>query len=57
MEIRWPVFVAIAAASLVVLLGVAGALYWKRRKRLSRSDEIIEHPERLDEMLDSTDDA
>lgn len=39
-----------------VALAIAGALFAKYRRRRA-VPELIKHPERLDEMLDSTDDA
>ena len=48
----------LAAAGIIgVLFGFAAALFLERRSRRSCAEELTQHPERLDEMLDPTDDA
>jgi hypothetical protein len=47
----------VAAAAIVgAILGLAGGLYLKRKHR-REPDDLLHHPERLDQMLDPTDDA
>ncbi len=46
---------------LALLLGLAivtsvGVFLWRKARR-RRADELIKHPERLEQMLDPTDDA
>jgi hypothetical protein len=48
---KWTLAGAVAAAVL------AAALIARYRRRRSGLPELIKHPERLDEMLDTTDDA
>jgi Flp pilus assembly protein TadB len=38
-------------------IGIGAILLIRRRARRRRADELIQHPERLDQMLDKTDDA
>jgi LPXTG-motif cell wall-anchored protein len=46
----------IAAAAVGAVLGLVGGLYLKRRSQREPND-LLHHPERLDQMLDPTDDA
>ena len=46
------------AAILVGLaIGAVVGLFMRRRTRRRRADELVKHPERLEESLDPTDDA
>jgi len=38
-------------------IGVATGLVLRRRSKRRRADELLQHPERLEQMLDKTDDA
>ena len=38
-------------------IGIAAGLFMRRRAKRRRAEELIKHPERLDQMLDPTDDA
>ena len=38
-------------------IGVAIGMFMKRRAKRRRADELTQHPERLEQMLDPTDDA
>jgi hypothetical protein len=45
---------------LAILAAIAGAVFGVRRRTRQRADstpELHQHPERLDQMLDPTDDA
>jgi hypothetical protein len=54
MRLLIPIAVAIVASGLVII----AVLRKKRRDRVERDiPELNQHPERLEQMLDSTDDA
>ena len=47
----------IAAILIVLAVGAAIGMFLKRRRARRRADELAKHPERLEQMLDPTDDA
>jgi len=47
----------IVAILVGLAIGVAAGLLMRRRAQRRRADELLKHPERLDQMLDKTDDA
>ena len=47
----------LAAILIGLAIGAAVGVFLKRRRAWRRADELTRHPERLDEMLDPTDDA
>jgi hypothetical protein len=47
----------IAAILIGLAIGAGVGVFLKRRRARRRADELTHHPERLDEMLDPTDDA
>jgi hypothetical protein len=51
LALRW------ALASTVVVAIVAGVIAILNRRKRAAVPEVLKHPERLDEMLDPTDDA
>jgi hypothetical protein len=56
-DLSLAIIVIVVAAAAGALLGFAGGIFMKRSLRQSHGDGLTEHPERLDEMLDPTDDA
>ena len=48
---------SIAAILVGLSIGAVVGLIMRRRSQRRRADELAEHPERLEEMLDPTDDA
>jgi hypothetical protein len=48
---------AIAAILIGLAIGAAIVVLLKRRRARRRADELAQHPERLEQMLDPTDDA
>jgi hypothetical protein len=48
---------SIAAILVGLAIGAVVGLIMRRRSQRRRADELTQHPERLDQMLDPTDDA
>lgn len=48
---------SIAAILVGLAIGAVVGLIMRRRSQRRRADELAQHPERLDQMLDRTDDA
>jgi hypothetical protein len=47
----------IGAILVGLAIGAVVGLFMRRRSKRRRADELAQHPERLDQMLDPTDDA
>ena len=48
---------SIAAILVGLAIGAVAGLFMRRQSQRRRADELAQHPERLDQMLDPTDDA